>query len=393
MGVVVPMPAPAKAEPEKFAFTEKRLAKLSKPNAGARYVYDSEEPGLCVRLTPTSAKYVFSKFYKGQPGRITIEKVGSIPLRRAREIAAGYRGELANGVDVFARAREDKARPKPATLADAFAVHIARPDMRATTRRDYESLWNVSVPVRLKGRPLADIDAGEIRRLHSKIGEQHPRTANKLLALLSVLCTRHGRRHDNPAAGIPRFREEPRQRVLSVEELRRLRAALEAENELWRAFFLLAMLTGARKGALQRMRWEDIDLEAAIWRVPAIWSKNRRVITIALPTEAVAVLRRLCDTRGASPWVFPANSKSGHLAEPKGAWARVLKRAGVTGANIHDLRRTIGTAVAADGGNAAIIQAVLGHMSAQSAKSYLHLSAEVAREAIEKAARRSSDAS
>jgi integrase len=210
---------------------------------------------------------------------------------------------------------------------------------------------------------------------------------------LSVLFSQHGRRHDNPVAGVRRFREEPRQRVLTIEELQRLRAALEAESEFWKAFFLVALLTGARKGAVQRMQWTDIDLDAAIWRVPAIWSKNRRVITIALPTEAVTVLRRLCDTRGASPWVFPANSKSGHLAEPKGAWARVLKRAGVTGAVIHDLRRTLGTAVAADGGNAAIIQAVLGHMSAQSAKSYLHLSAEVAREAIEKAARRSSGAS
>jgi integrase len=90
--------------------------------------------------------------------------------------------------------------------------------------------------------------------------------------------------------------------------------------------------------------------------------------------------------------VFPSGSRAGHLTEPKKAWARVLKRAGIDGAWIHDLRRTIGTAVAADGGGPAIIQAVLGHMSAQSARSYLHLSAEMAREAVEKAARRSSGA-
>jgi integrase len=290
-------------------------------------------------------------------------------------------------------ALEEKAKPKPATLDDAFQAHIARPDMRLSTRRDYTSLWEVWVPARLKGRPLADIDTAQLKQLHSNIGKQHSRTANKILALLSALFGQHGRRHDNPVQGISRFREEPRQRVLSLDELRRLRTALEAEREPWRSFFMLALLTGARRGALQRMRWVDIDLDAAIWRIPAEWSKNRKVVTIALATEAVTVLRALHETRGASIWVFPTNSKAGHLTEPRKAWSRVLKRAGIEGAIIHDLRRTLGTAVAADGGNAAIIQAVLGHMSAQSAKSYLHLSAEVARETVEKAARRSSDAS
>ena len=51
MGSVMPMPAPAKAAPEKFTFTELRLARLPQPVARAKYVYDSDEPGLCVRLT------------------------------------------------------------------------------------------------------------------------------------------------------------------------------------------------------------------------------------------------------------------------------------------------------------------------------------------------------
>jgi integrase len=398
MGTVVALPkgAPAntKAAPEYLAFTEKRLAKLVRPVSGRRHVfYDSEAPGLCVRLTAGAAAYVFYKFYKNKPDRITIERVGKIPLRQARAIAAGYRGDLARGIDVFARAREDKARPKPATLDDAFQAHTARPDMRLSTRRDYVSLWKTWIPPRLQKRPLADIDTAELRRLHGKIGEQHPRTANKVLAMLSALFTQHGRRHDNPVQGISRFREEPRQRVLTIDELRRLRAALEAEREPWRSFFMLALLTGARRGALQRMQWADLDLDAAVWRIPAVWSKNRRVLTVALPTEAVRVLRALHDTRGASVWVFPSGSRDGHVTEPQKAWRRVLERAGIESAWIHDLRRSLGTAVAADGGNAAIIQAVLGHMSAQSAKSYLHLSAEVAREAIEKVARRSSDAS
>ena len=100
------------------------------------------------------------------------------------------------------------------------------------------------------------------------------------------------------------------------------------------------------------------------------------------------MLRRVYERRGASGWVFPARSRAGHITEPIKAWRRITKRAAIEGANPHDLRRTLGTALAASGGGA-VVSAGLGHMSPQSAKSYVHLSAEVAREHIERAAARS----
>jgi integrase len=376
---------------DRFPFTEQRLAKLNRPQSGARNVYDTDEPGLGVRLTPTNAVFIFYRWHQGSPGRITIAKVGAVALREVRRIAAGLRGDLARGIDIFAKARLNKKPPELTTLRSAYDVHIARPDLRRTTLSDYASLWK-RVPERLKARPIMEIDSATIEKLHHEVGVKHQRTANRLLALLSVLFTRNGRRQDNPVVGVVRFRQSPRQRVLTIDELRRFRVALDSEPEPWRSYFLLAMLTGARRSALARMRWEDLDLDAATWRIPAEWSKNRKVLTVALPTEAVDVLRTLCAVRGASPWVFPANSVSGHLVEPQKAWRRVMKRAGIEGAVLHDLRRTLGTAVAADGAGAAIISAVLGHLSMESAKSYIHLSAEMARDAVERAARRTTGA-
>jgi integrase len=371
---------------ERFAFTERRLTAMARPERGAKYIYDAVEPALSVRLTPGNAVFVFSTWHQGDHRRLTIGKVGSIQLREAREIARGHRVDLARGVDVFAR-----TTGHPATLQDAFQRHVSRPDMRDKTRRDYLSLWT-RIPGRMKSRAIADINRDDLRKLHDAIGAEHQRTANKLAALLSVLFRRNGRMGDNPAAGIERFREAPRQRVLTIDELHRLRDALGEEHEPWRSFFTLAMLTGARRGALAGAQWDDIDLVAATWRIPAEWSKNRKVLTVALPTEAVGILRELETTRGASQWIFPSNSKLGHLTEPKRAWARICKRAGIQSAWIHDLRRTVGTAVASDGANAAAIAVVLGHLSAQSARSYLHLSAEVGREYLERAARKTTRA-
>jgi integrase len=372
-----------KPQPERFVFTERRLGQLEHQASGARYIYDATEPALGVRVTPTRAVYVFSVWHNGGHRRLTIAPVGQVQLREAREVVRRHRGDLARGIDVFTQPAE-----QPMTLQAAFQLHTSRPGMRPSTRRDYMSLWT-RMPVRLKARAITDVRRAELAELHRAIGTRHRRTADKMLALISVLCREHGRRGDNPTAGICRHGGEPRQRVLTLDELRRLRGALAHEREPWRGFFLLAMLTGARRGALARVQWQDLDLDGGVWRVPAMWSKNRKVLTVTLVDEAVGILRGLYAARGASPFVFPSNSKVGHLTEPKKAWRRVCDRAGIAGAVIHDLRRTVGTMVASDGGNAAVIGAVLGHLSPQSAKSYLHLSSEVGREYLERAARKS----
>jgi integrase len=263
--------------------------------------------------------------------------------------------------------------------------------MRPTTRSDYISVWK-RVPPGLQQRAIAAVEHEDVARLHAAVGGKYKRQAGKLLALLSVLFRDNGRRQDNPTAGIRRYNGDPRQRVLTIDELHRLRAALDHEHEPWRSFFLLAMLTGSRRGALARMQWQDLDLDAGVWRIPAVWSKNRRVLTVALATEAVAILRQRHQERGIALWVFPSNSRAGHLTEPKQAWKRICKRASIQGAVPHDLRRTIGTMVAADAANPAAISAVLGHMSLQSAKNYLHLSAEMARSYVERVAQKTSRA-
>src|SRR5207245_1886005 len=149
------LPARPKREPARLPFTEQRLEKLPRPPSGAHYLYDADEPGLCVRLTPTNAVFVFYRWHGGRPGRITIAKVGELPLREARRIAAGYRGDLARGVDVFAASH--KAKTELTSLREAYEAHVGRPDMRLSTRSDYESLWRY-VPDRLKSRALANID-------------------------------------------------------------------------------------------------------------------------------------------------------------------------------------------------------------------------------------------
>ena len=72
--------------------------------------------------------------------------------------------------------------------------------------------------------------------------------------------------------------------------------------------------------------------------------------------------------------MFPSSGAAeGHLQDPKKGFARICQAADISGLTLYDLRRSLGSEIAAGGGNAATIAAALGHLSLQSAKSYLHL--------------------
>ena len=88
------------------------------------------------------------------------------------------------------------------------------------------------------------------------------------------------------------------------------------------------------------------------WRIED--TKNSESQTIHLPKEAVEILTER-KWKSESPWVFPGNGASGHFADPKKAWMRILKEAGIDNLRIHDLRRTLGSCQAATGANGYII--------------------------------------
>ncbi|MDR0680067.1 MAG: tyrosine-type recombinase/integrase [Puniceicoccales bacterium] len=67
-------------------------------------------------------------------------------------------------------------------------------------------------------------------------------------------------------------------------------------------------------------------------------------------------------------------SRSGHTEDPKAAWGRILKRAGLENLRIHDLRRTMASYQAIMGSSLAIIGRSLGHKSPQCTAIYARLS-------------------
>jgi integrase len=192
---------------------------------------------------------------------------------------------------------------------------------------------------------------------------------------------------ENPCKGIRRYPEQSRDRFLQADELPKFFKAVSEEiNEVMRDFFLLALLTGARSANVRSMRWEDLTLteERNEWRIPK--TKTGESHALPLTPEAAALLkRRQENAKEGAVYVLPGDGKHGHLAEPKKAWKRIVKAAGLKDIRIHDLRRTLGSWQVATGASLAVIGRTLAHKNVSTTAIYARLNLDPVRAAMETA--------
>lgn len=185
----------------------------------------------------------------------------------------------------------------------------------------------------------------------------------------------------NPCITVERFRVNPRDRFLLPDELERFKKALDRQPQQYCDFFYLCLLTGARRGNVLAMRWDELDLTLGIW---VFSTKNGDRLTLPLCTTAKAILlRRQQAHEKDNPWVFPGRRPNTHVVEPKRAWAKLLREANLSDLRIHDLRRTLGSYLAITGNSQYVIGKALGHRDQRSTAVYARLNLDPIRKAIE----------
>jgi integrase len=198
------------------------------------------------------------------------------------------------------------------------------------------------------------------------------------------LAERWGMRPEgtNPCRHVKRFRENRRERFLSEVELARLgtaiaEVAVRAGAGVIAALRLL-ILTGARKGEIQNLCWDEVDLQAGTLRLK---DSKTGAKTIQLGAAALEILARR--ERKRTVWVFPGRSGAKPI-ELSGAWQQIRARAGLADVHLHDLRHTYASTGVNAGMSLPVIGALLGHTRSETTRRYAHLSNDPIREAAER---------
>lgn len=368
-------------------FTKATLEQAQAPVGEKRfYLHDERESGLILQVTSTGRKtFQLYKKHMGKPVRVTIGTFPELTVEQARKKAREIKVSLNNGENPNDKLKQQR---QEMTFSDLFEIYLERhAKPRKKTWQEDETYFKRHLASFGKKR-LSTITKGDIAAIHSRIGKDRPTHANRVLALVSSIIGRgieYGLYESlNPCRGIKKFAEQARDRFLSGDELTRFFQALEQEpNSTARDFFLVALLTGARRANVLSMRWSDLDLKSQTWRIPE--TKNGTPQNVPLVGPVLEILQGRRKTTS-SFFVFPGRGKTGHLVEPKKAWARICQAAGIKGARIHDLRRTMGSWQAKTGASLPIIGKSLNHKSASTTTIYARLDLDPVRSAMETAA-------
>ncbi|HZH88312.1 MAG TPA: site-specific integrase [Chitinophagaceae bacterium] len=124
---------------------------------------------------------------------------------------------------------------------------------------------------------------------------------------------------------------------------------------------LLAMLF-CRPSELREAKWEEFDLENALWTIPDFRMKKRREHTIPLPKQAIQLLKELKSIHSESDFLFPSRSDKN---KPKSdtVFIMALRRLGYEGRQTpHGFRHIASTLLNNRGFDERHIESALAHV-------------------------------
>ena len=364
-----------------------------KPGPKDIILWDDQLRGFGCKITP-KGKRVYFLYYRtrdGQQRRPAIGRHGDITCEKAREIAARWLREVADGGDPSASHKQEKTAPTVADLAQRYMEEYA-PTKKPRSAENDERLWRLHILPALGKKKVHAVTREDVVKLHRGM-RSTPANGNRVLSLLSTALNlaevwRYRADGMNPCRHVKRHPEKSRQRYLTPEELGRLGEMLgEVERENWDTpsivpLIRLLILTGCRLREIMTARWDWVDFKARTLEVPDSKTGSK---TVLLTPPALAVLDEI-ERREDNPHIIVGRQPGKSLVNALKPWRRICKRAGLEGVRLHDLRHSYAAAGAGSGLSLPIIAKLLHHRQLVTAERYSHVDIDPLRRAAERTA-------
>ena len=310
-----------------------------------------------------------------------VHKLGSVNLilGKATELTAAEAREKAIA-EIGKAKTELKAGPLMREFVWEFVRRRAR-RWKPATRRSNLGHINRSILPCFGGTRVAEITRADVQRWFASLSGT-PGVANRALPVLSVMMTAAEHwdirpQGSNPCRNMRRYRMTPRERFLSMEELKRLGFVLEhAADRQAAAAVRLLLFTGARSSEIAGLRWAWIRDTRAL--LPDSKSGPK---TVQLPVPARVVLAALPRD---GEFVFPNRQGDGPMIDLGARWQKLRNLAGLGDVRIHDCRHTYASHAVMSGLDLYTVGRLLGHADTGATERYAHLADGHVRAAAER---------
>jgi integrase len=312
--------------------------------------------GLGVLISPSGTRSYRVVYYfpgSSKPHSMHLGRVGEMTLTDARKQAAQARAKAREGID-----------PKASDVSKSDAFKSAVEDYvrhwqigkRGNATADEVKRILLKACAEWEQRPVATIRPQEIDTLLCAIrdgddngSKPRPYLSNRVHALLRTFfawCTKPaiGKLKTSPMIGLdkPFDGEKPRERSFNDAEIKAIWRAANKLGGVEGRFLQALLLTGKRKGALSRMKWEHINA-TWFWEPPAAEStKNKRLLPVPLATLTQSVIGK----RQSQGYVFPGPVEGTHYSDEGVLHTKVKRESKIADFFPHALRHTAETKLA-----------------------------------------------
>ena len=256
------------------------------------------------------------KRIRGHDKRIIIGKYPDTDIETARGAVVGV---LDNAM------KKPVVRRKKITFQDFVNLYVAN-----RVRRSEDSQMKLMRSINLHFSPLfnkyiSDITREDVLNVINNIsGKTIAARMQDLLQSIWKYAIEQGYAKENVAANLPKFEQKRRVRPLNKSGLQRLVRAMDKEQDIFvRAAFLMLVYGFAPRSRVFAIQWEDLDFNHDMWND---WPLSDRAVVL------------LQDLPQDSFWLFPGRGGS-HLADPRTAWKRVARAAGIPNLTMDDVHK------------------------------------------------------
>lgn len=278
--------------------------------------------GLYLEISPAGGKWRRLKYrIAGKEKRLSLGTYPDVELRPARAKRDEARKLIAAGIDPSEqRKQEESAEAAVATATgDKFEVlarqWMARQAVARVTADKNRWLLETSLFPQIGSRPIDDITPrGLLDALRKIEATGKLQTANRAKIKAGQVfryAILEGKAESDPTASLlGAFKAAKARHHAAITEpakIGQLLRAIESSHGqmVTQTALRLAALVFVRPGGLRAAEWEEVGLDAAMWRIRPEHMKMKAAHLVRLSSQAVAILRDLHALTGSGPHVFP----------------------------------------------------------------------------------------
>lgn len=306
----------------------------------------SDGGGLYVRIRPIKEGgfISFRLVYRieGKQKWLTVGAYPTMKLKEARDARDKHKKSLSEGIDPSLAKQLEKKRQQNIQLAEQ--AENAKQSARMTVNKLFEHWVKLDISTRRKDQGkditrifekdvlpfIGELHVEEVCKSHiatvldTLLARNVPRLAKMALTLMRQMF-RFAQDRDiidnDPTSSIRKAqiggKDVVRDRYLSEAEIKALNAQLSdarllktTESAIW-----IILSTCCRIGELCKAKWEHLDLESGLWKIPSENSKNGKPHTIYLSDFAKQQFNTLMILKKSELWIYSNTDNSNHVCE------------------------------------------------------------------------------